>query len=133
MIAPRPGRLLFAVVVLLTGASVAYGVWARRGGVSYHGGGIQIEVLNGSGSPGVARRCAEGLRRMGVDVKFVGNADQFDYPNTILLVRRGRLEDLKRLGRRIGCRNVLEQVDEDLFVDGTLILGKDARDVLVIR
>jgi hypothetical protein len=128
--AGKLGGVVFFTVVALTFASVAYGILARRGGEIYGGRALQIEVLNGSGDPGVARRFAEKLLRVGVDVMAVGNADRFDYEETILLSRRGRLDELRELGRRIGCPNVVQQVNEDLFVDGTLVLGRDAESVL---
>lgn len=124
--------ILMAAIGAVVVASVFYGAWSRQVAGTITPLDLQLEVLNGTGSSGIAREYADGLRRLGIDVKLVGNADAFDYPQTLLLSRRGRLEDLRRLGRRIGCDRVIEQVDEDLFVDGTLVLGKDAGEVLKI-
>ena len=49
---------------------------------------IRIEVLNGTGHAGLANKVASELRRRGIDVFRVENADHFDYVETILIKRR---------------------------------------------
>ena len=49
---------------------------------------IIVEVLNGSGRLGMARTAARLLRREGIDVVYLGNADATG-DSTTLFVRRG--------------------------------------------
>ena len=45
-----------------------------------------MQVLNGSGRPGLGRRAADVLRAKGFAVTSVGNADTFSYDSTQILV-----------------------------------------------
>ncbi|HMD01871.1 MAG TPA: LCP family protein [Candidatus Baltobacteraceae bacterium] len=47
---------------------------------------IRVEVRNGSGTPGVANRLAERLRKQGFIIANVGNADAFSYETTVIRV-----------------------------------------------
>ena len=50
---------------------------------------VQVQVLNGSGAPELAQQAALELRRRGLDVVSIGNADTQHYPHTLVLLRRG--------------------------------------------
>ena len=84
-----------------------------------------MEVLNGTGEPGIAIRTTMQLRMMGIDVKIEGNADRFDFRESMLIDRRGNPELMKSLSRRLGCRRVIQQIQERPEVDVTLIIGWD--------
>jgi polyisoprenyl-teichoic acid--peptidoglycan teichoic acid transferase len=45
---------------------------------------ITVEVLNGSGTPGLGRRAADALRAKGFTIGRVGNADAFSYDTTVI-------------------------------------------------
>lgn len=47
--------------------------------------GIRIEVLNGTGEPGVAAQTRELLERQGYQVVYIGDADRSDYGRTIII------------------------------------------------
>ncbi|MEW6398168.1 MAG: LCP family protein [Bacillota bacterium] len=49
---------------------------------------VPIEVLNGTGRPGLAALAAEVLRKQGFSVVHVGNADR-EYPRTVIRVGEG--------------------------------------------
>ena len=88
---------------------------------------IQIEILNGCGIPNLARMYTDFLRDQGLDVSDSKNADHFNYIETKVLHHRG---DLKRALvltdiLRIGENRIIEDMDESLFYDLTLIIGKD--------
>lgn len=86
---------------------------------------FQLEVLNGTGEPGVAGETTRKLRGMGIDVLMEGNAGRFDFRETLLVDRKGDPELMKRIARRIDCRRVITQVQDRPRVDATLIIGWD--------
>lgn len=85
----------------------------------------QIQVLNGTAMPELARSVATRLRNRGLDVVSVGNADSGQYPETIVLLRRGERTVADMVSRRLGIGVVLQQLDATLLVDVTVILGHD--------
>jgi hypothetical protein len=103
--------------------SVRWAAVKNRAGIG--GATVQVEVLNGTGEPGLAMRTAMRLREMGVDVLIVGDAERYDFTESVLIDRRGNSDLVKRLARLIGCRRVLEQVQPEPLVDATLIIGTD--------
>jgi hypothetical protein len=85
----------------------------------------QVQVLNGTGAPDLARNVTEYLRRRDLDVVSVGNADATDYEETLVLLRRGDPSVARMVARRLGLGVPLEQRDPTLLVDVTVILGRD--------
>jgi hypothetical protein len=85
----------------------------------------QIQVLNGTAVPELARSVATLLRDRGLDVVSVGNADSVHYPETIVLLRRGEPAVADMVSRRLGIGAVMQQLDATLLVDVTVILGHD--------
>jgi hypothetical protein len=61
-----------------------------------------------------------------VDVVAVGNAERFDYSESILVARE-RGTDVRLLGEMIRCRHVVDQLDKAATADASLILGADYR------
>ena len=88
---------------------------------------IALEVLNGTSVTGLAARAANVFRSFGYDIVTIGNADNSDYQKTVVLDRRGKLEAARRAAELIQCERVYTRPDEevDVFIDVTLILGKD--------
>ena len=92
-----------------------------------------IEVLNGTGEPGVAGKATLELRRIfsgegrqfRIDVRKEGNAERFDFRESLLIDRRGNPALMRKLSRLLGCRRVLVQVQDRPEVDVTLIIGWD--------
>lgn len=85
----------------------------------------QVQVLNGSGAPDLARTVTELLRDSDLDIVSVGNADASDYPETLVLLRRGHPSLPHTVIQRLGMGVPLEQRDPTLLVDVTVILGRD--------
>jgi hypothetical protein len=118
-------RLLLLIVsaaLALCVASFTYGFYIRHDGRGGRGS-FRVEVLNGTGRAGLARAAAKSLRKMGIDVYSYGNAEDFDYEESILIARRRG--DIEVLAKLINCRNVMEQLQKNPIVDATLILGAD--------
>lgn len=95
---------------------------------------IDIEVLNGCGEPGLASRFSEFLRSERVDVVRSDNANHFEYNQTILIQRNENVEGLRLVAAALGFdinnhEQVKIEIDGDLDVDMTLIIGKDYRSI----
>lgn len=86
---------------------------------------IRVEVLNAAGVAGLARVAMNQLRDNGFDVVQMGNAGTFDRDSTLVIDRVGREELAEGVANALGIRNVLSEPDPNLFVDVTVLLGKD--------
>lgn len=118
--------LVFVVgtVLALCVTSVTYGFFLRHGSEQGAKGSFRIEILNGTGENGLARKAALSMMKRGIDVFNVENADRFDYEESVLIARR-KSEDVRLLGELLGCGNIVEQIKKGSFVDATLIIGAD--------
>ena len=87
-------------------------------------GRITIEVLNGTNRQGAARTATRMLRRRGLDVVFLGNADSLA-DSTRVLARRGNLAQAKYVAKALGGGLAGVAIDTFRRVDVSVILGKD--------
>lgn len=87
----------------------------------------RIEVLNASGRSGLARAATDRLRDGGFDVVFFGNASGFDGDTTLILDRTGDDAVARAVARYLGMGVVRTQRDTTLFLDATVIIGRDWR------
>jgi hypothetical protein len=88
---------------------------------------IRIELLNGSGRPGLAGDLASYLRDGGFDVLEVSNADRADYRNTLVVCRTEAPEPGKIVAEYLGTRHVIQQIGTQEMIEVTVIVGRDAR------
>jgi hypothetical protein len=88
---------------------------------------IQAEVLNGCGVSGVADRFTDFLRENNVDVVKTGNYIRFDVDETIVIDRAGNLDNAKYIAKLLKVKkgNAFTQLNNDYFVDVTIIIGRD--------
>jgi len=88
---------------------------------------IQVEVLNGCGVNGVADRFTDYLRENNVDVVKIGNYVQFDIDETMVIDRIGNKANADKVGEILGVKksNVITQINNDYFVDVTIVIGRD--------
>lgn len=86
---------------------------------------VRVEVRNAGGVAGSAREVTDLLRDDGFDVVQWGNADSFDRDSTVVIDRVGRDELAEGVANALGIRNVLTEPDSNLFVDVTVLLGRD--------
>jgi len=86
---------------------------------------VRVEVLNGGGSAGAAREVTESLRELGFDVVFFGNAGTFDRDSSEVLDRVGSLERARSVADALGIRNVRSEPDSNLYLDVSVVLGRD--------
>ena len=92
---------------------------------------IQVEIWNGCGIPKLALMYTNYLRSEGIDVLDSKNADNFNYIDTKILHHRGEIERALELAdiMMIDKNRIIEDKDENLFFDLTLILGKDYKNL----
>ena len=93
---------------------------------------FQMQVLNGTGITGHAISTAKELRKAGIDVLIVGDAEHYCFDESILVDRRGDPELMKRLSRLTGCSKIILQVQREPLVDVTFILGHDSIDLEIV-
>ncbi len=90
---------------------------------------LKIQVLNGSGTPGVAGKMKTFLETKGYKVADTGNADNYDYETTEIQVKSGKdaiftaLEtDMKE---EYSLSSSPEELSEDVPYDVRIIIGKE--------
>jgi hypothetical protein len=88
---------------------------------------IKVEVLNGCGVSGIARRFSEFLQRQHFDVVYTGNASAFCFTESIVLDRTGNIDKAERVAQVLGIRNVIQYINTDAYrrEEVTVIIGKD--------
>ncbi len=94
---------------------------------------VVVEIVNGCGLKGAAEEVATWLGGLGFDVLFVGNADDFEYEETIIVDRCGDDTKLAALTSVLGTDNVVHQVRISTFVDATVIVGGDFKELATRR
>lgn len=86
---------------------------------------IRLEILNGTGNAGLARRTAELYRSYGFDVVTVGNAAREDVAQTLVVDRVGNETFTTRTAEIIRASLVDLQPGAQAGVDVTIVLGED--------
>ena len=95
-------------------------------------GRVLVEVLNGSRRQGAARTATRMLRRQGLDVVFLGNADSMA-DSTRVILRRGDPNKARYVAQALGAGKVVVETDTFRRVDVSVILGDDFRPRLPIH
>ena len=95
-------------------------------------GRVTVEVLNGTQRQGAARTATRMLRRSGLDVVFLGNADS-TASLTRVLARRGDSVQAKYVATALGAGAVMVEIDTFRRVDVSVILGEDFRPRLEVH
>ncbi len=88
------------------------------------GRATRVEVLNGAGRSGLARAATDRLRDAGYDVVFFGNADS-PTDTSYVLDRLGHIDAARAVGRALGIERVRTAMDSTMFLEATVVLGKD--------
>ncbi len=88
---------------------------------------IQVEVLNGCGMSGVADKFTDFLRKEKFDVVQMGNYISFDIDKSLVIDRTGNRANAEKVAAALGIdsRNVIMQKNEDAFLDVSVVIGKD--------
>ncbi len=88
---------------------------------------IQVEVLNGCGTSGVAEIFTDYLRKEKFDVVQMGNYVSFDIDKSMVIDRTGNRANAEKVASALGIedKNVILQKNSDSFLDVSVIIGKD--------
>lgn len=92
---------------------------------------IQLDVRNGSGESGVASVFTDYLRARGFDVVEMGNYTNTDEAKTLIIDRNGNKVNCKKVAYTLGIseRNIIQQINPSLFLDATVVIGKDFKEL----
>ena len=91
---------------------------------------IRIEVLNGCGVDRLAIKVAHLLRKKGFNVVKIGDTNKKNFEETVVLERSDEnMENANYFADRIGCKNVGTDIDTALFLEITIIIGKDYKKI----
>lgn len=125
-----------AVTVVGFSGLVALGVYlaasepgeieAVRDPVVWTEGRVRVEVYNGGGVTGMAAEATEVLRDSGFDVVTFGNALPFDSSRVSEVIDRvGRTDVAQAVAGALRIDNVQSDPDPNLYVDVTVVLGRE--------
>ena len=125
-------NLILAILILFLGYSLlnklnVFGDNSEIKNVLKHKKNMQIEVLNGCGVDGVADMFTHSLRKKNIDVVNTGNYRSYNIDNSIVIDRTGNIYNAEYLAEVIGIDNkqVIQQKNKNYYLDITLIIGKD--------
>jgi hypothetical protein len=90
---------------------------------------VRVEVLNAAGVPGIARDATRRLRDGGFDVVYFGNAPTFAIDSSLVVERAGGAEGARRVARALEIDRVESRPDTSLYLEVTVILGRDWRGI----
>ncbi len=96
---------------------------------------IQLDVLNGSGTPKLSQRFSDYLRARGFDVVEMGNYRDASVEFTRVIDRAGDLAAAKQVAEALGVPKdrVLQQIDKNLYLDVSVVIGKDFRSLKPLK
>jgi hypothetical protein len=124
------GRVAVWILALVVGALVVSWGWSmwgpatpssRRSGRHV----VRVQVLNGSGEPGVGTRVAAHLRAGGFQVTDVRNADRSDHFATFVVARRGGLSLAREVAHYLGGPPLVRQEWSSELADVSVLIGSD--------
>jgi len=91
--------------------------------------GLSIQVLNGSGTSGVASAMKKFLEEKGYNVIGTGNAKNFDYANTEIIIKADKSSSLDKLKTDLSASYTVGSTSATLDVnasyDAQVIIGKE--------
>jgi hypothetical protein len=90
-------------------------------------GTIQLDVLNGCGAPGAGTSATAYLRARGFDVVEYRNYRSFDVRESLVIDRAGNRENAEKVAYALGIGkgNIIQQINQDYYVDVSVLLGRD--------
>ncbi|RAP31564.1 hypothetical protein DID78_01015 [Candidatus Marinamargulisbacteria bacterium SCGC AG-343-D04] len=92
---------------------------------------LNVEVLNGTGKAGKAKRTARVLKKFGLNIPRFDNAGHFNYPNTVLVDWKGNIEQSLKLAQLLNIQpeNIIVYDKDQKPLDFTLVIGQDWKDI----
>jgi hypothetical protein len=104
----------------------------NRGGKSHK---IQLDVLNGSGTPRLGQRVTDYLRARGFDVVEMGNYKESGVEFTRVIDRVGDLAAASQVAEALGVskERVSQQIDKNAYLDVSVVIGKDFKSLKPLK
>ena len=91
---------------------------------------IRVEVLNGCGVNRLAMKVTNILRKQGFNVIKIGNTENRDFEKTVVIERSDEtMQNAQYVSGRIGCKNIGKDIDAGLYLEVTVIIGKDYKKI----
>jgi hypothetical protein len=84
-----------------------------------------IQVLNGCGTAGAADKVADFLRLKKFDVKFIGNAETWNYPFTMVISRTTNMTVARQVAASLKTDRCILLRTGDTTYNVTVIIGPD--------
>ena len=85
----------------------------------------KVRILNGCGVSGLADRMSDFLKTNAIEVIDAGNADNFNYPHTIIIEKDTAGHHGKTVADLLGVLNITYLTDTADSVNVEVIIGKD--------
>ena len=125
--ASRIGLGLLALVVVALAVSWGWTMFGLGNRGARHSGRhvVRVQVLNGSGEPGVGTRVAAWLREGGFQVTDVRNADRNDYFASFVVARRSDLSLAAEVAHYLGGPPLVRQEWSSELADVSVLVGSD--------
>ena len=86
---------------------------------------VKVVVLNGCGFVGLASEFAEHIKDKNIDVVSLGDTPKPIYDKSVIVVRKGDAQDLKRLQKMTGIERSTLARTEYFLADFEIIIGRD--------
>jgi hypothetical protein len=117
------GYLLYS---LLSRTVLSPPVESGRSGVAA-GTTIQLDVLNGCGISNAGTQFTSYLRARGFDVVEIRNYKTFDVDESLVIDRTGDMDNARRVAYALGIgkEHIIQQINQDYYVDVSVVVGKD--------
>lgn len=93
--------------------------------ISSKNSGMKVEVLNGNAMAGVAHKIAEDLKLQGFEVVNIGNADNFNYQKTKIIVYSKEVNLNNQFTELFKDFEIVKDYQQQNNLDLVIILGKD--------
>jgi len=90
--------------------------------------GMKVEVLNGNAMAGIAHKIAEALELQGFEIVNIGNADNFNYEQTKIIVYSKEVNLDNQFKELFKDFEIVKEYQDQANLDLVIILGKDMTD-----
>lgn len=87
-----------------------------------------IELLNGCGVDGAALEVANYLRSKGFDVKYIGNAPEWNYSSTLIVSRVKDTDMASRVASVLKTQKMTLIINNNTLYDVTVFIGSDYKE-----
>jgi len=124
---------LLAVVITFSALTFTAGVEDEDDVAERYNPAIKVTVQNGCGFAGVANNVRRFLTEKNVDVVATGNARKYVFDQSVIVVKQDEQDDLKRLQKITGIKNVIYALNDNSITPFIIIAGKDYQNYFSLK